>query len=203
MPWWFIPVFAGGGGGAAGAGTAGGGFALGKILFWGSAVVAGVALGSAIRIADDWLDQPAEEDEVERILSQAGDQSKRGAQAVRDCAECIWCQVTIHAQGILVGGQGGSTLTLGPYFVNGRFVTTREGIILLSGTHALLKDRLGRRDFRAIESMGVFTRTAQFINSRPPHGLPPGEHRTQRSSAASSQFRYDINVLGTIEAFRG
>lgn len=60
MPWWFIPVFAGGGGGgAAGAGTAGGGIALGKILFWGSAVVAGVALGSAIRIADDWLDRPA------------------------------------------------------------------------------------------------------------------------------------------------
>ena len=204
MPWWFIPIFAGGGGGgAAGAGTAGGGIALGKILFWGSAVVAGVALGSAIRIADDWLDRPAEEDEVERILSQAGDKSKRDAQAVRDCADCIWCQVTIHAQGILVGGRGGSTLTLGPYFVNGRFVTTREGIILLSGTHALLKDRLGRRDFRAIESIGVFARTAQFINSRPPHGLPPGEHRAQTSRAASTQFRYDINVVGTIEAFRG
>ena len=204
MPWWFIPIFAGGGGGgAAGAGTAGGGIALGKILFWGSAVVAGVALGSAIRIADDWLDRPAEEDEVERILSQAGDKSKHDAQAVRDCADCIWCQVTIHAQGILVGGRGGSTLTLGPYFVNGRFVTTREGIILLSGTHALLKDRLGRRDFRAIESMGVFARTAQFINSRPPHGLPPGEHRAQTSRAASTQFRYDINVVGTIEAFRG
>lgn len=204
MPWWFIPIFAGGGGGgAAGAGTAGGGIALGKILFWGSAVVAGVALGSAIRIADDWLDRPAEEDEVERILSQAGDKSKRDAQAVRDCADCIWCQVTIHAQGILVGGRGGSTLTLGPYFVNGRFVTTREGIILLSGTHALLKDRLGRRDFRAIESMGVFARTAQFINSRPPHGLPPGEHRAQTSRAASTQFRYDINVVGTIEAFKG
>lgn len=204
MPWWFIPIFAGGGGGgAAGAGTAGGGIALGKILFWGSAVVAGVALGSAIRIADDWLDRPAEEDEVERILSQAGDKSKRDAQAVRDCADCIWCQVTIHAQGILVGGRGGSTLTLGPYFVNGRFVTTREGIILLSGTHALLKDRLGRRDFRAIESMGAFARTAQFINSRPPHGLPPSDHRAQTSRAASTQFRYDINVVGTIEAFKG
>ena len=154
-------------------------------------------------IADDWLEKPAEEAEVEGILTQAGDQSKRDAQAVRNCATCVWCQVTIHAQGILVGGRGGSTLTLGPYFVNGRFVTTREGIILLSGTHALLKDKLGRRDFRAIESMGVFARTAQFINSRPPHGLPPGEHRTQTSNAASTQFRYDINVVGTIEAFKG
>ncbi|MFC3529786.1 hypothetical protein ACFOMH_16545 [Paracoccus mangrovi] len=204
MPWWFIPVVVGGGGGGgAAAGTAGGGITLGSVLFWGSAVVAGVAVGVAINIADDWLEKPAEEAEVEGILTRAGDQSKRDAQAVRNCATCVWCQVTIHAQGILVGGRGGSTLTLGPYFVNGRFVTTREGIILLSGTHALLKDKLGRRDFRAIESMGVFARTAQFINSRPPHGLPPGEHRTQTSNAASTQFRYDINVVGTIEAFKG
>lgn len=204
MPWWFIPVVVGGGGGGgAAAGTAGGGITLGSVLFWGSAVVAGVAVGVAINIADDWLEKPAEEAEVEEILTRAGDQSKRDAQAVRNCATCVWCQVTIHAQGILVGGRGGSTLTLGPYFVNGRFVTTREGIILLSGTHALLKDKLGRRDFRAIESMGVFARTAQFINSRPPHGLPPGEHRTQTSNAASTQFRYDINVVGTIEAFKG
>lgn len=66
MPWWFIPVVVGGGGGGgAAAGTAGGGITLGSVLFWGSAVVAGVAVGVAINIADDWLEKPAEEAEVE------------------------------------------------------------------------------------------------------------------------------------------
>ena len=68
MPWWFIPVVVGGGGGGgAAAGTAGGGITLGSVLFWGSAVVAGVAVGVAINIADDWLEKPAEEAEVEGI----------------------------------------------------------------------------------------------------------------------------------------
>ncbi len=201
MPWWFLPALAGAGGGGGGAAATGGGITLGSILFWGSAVVAGVAVGTAINLADDWLDTPAEEDEVTDILTQAGDKSKADARAVRDCRDCVWCQVTIHAQGLLVGNSSGSTMTLGPYFVSGRTVTTREGIVLLSGTHALLQEDLGRRPFREIERMGVFARTAQFINTKPPHGLPPGEHRSQTSRAASSQFRYDLNVVGTINAF--
>lgn len=92
-------------------------------------------------------------------------------------------------------------MTLGPYFVQGRTVTTREGIVLLSGTHGLLKENLGRRPFKEIERMGVYARTAAFINSRPPGGLPFGEHRTETSRAASTQFRYDFNVVGTVFAF--
>lgn len=50
-------------------------------------------------------------------------------------------------------------------------------------------------------AVGVFARTARFINSRPPHGLPPGEHRSEASRAASTMFRYDLNVVGTVNAF--
>lgn len=198
MPWWFVPVFAGGGGGTA---TAGSGISLGTIFFFGSAVVAGIAIGSVIDISDDWLDTPTDEDEAGDVISKAGEQSKADARAVRNCANCVWCQVTIHAQGVLVGGDAKSTMTLGPYFVQGRTVTTREGIILLSGTHAMLQEELGRRAFREIEKMGIFARTAAFINSRPPHGLPNGEHRSEASRGASTNFRYDINVIGTVNAF--
>lgn len=203
MAWWFVPLLVGGGGGGGGGAAAtGGGISLGTILFYGSAVVAGVAVGTAINIADDWLDTPVEETEAERILTQAGDKSKADAEAVRNCAGCVWCQVTIHAQGRLVGGQSGSTKTLGPYFVQGRTVTAREGIILLSGTHALLKDKLGRSAFRSIEKIGAFAKTAKYINERPANGgLPNGEHRSERSQAVSTQFRYDLMVHGTINAF--
>ena len=130
-----------------------------------------------------------------RARSRAGDTSKADARAVRDCADCIWCQVTIHAPGRLVGGQSGSTKTLGPHFVRGRTVRTREGIVLLSGTHALLQEDLRRRAFREIERMGGFARTASFINSRPPHGLPPGARRSETSRAASTMFRYALIAL--------
>lgn len=51
MAWWFIPALVGGGGGTAA--TTGGGLSLGTILFYGSAVAAGVAVGYVTNIADD------------------------------------------------------------------------------------------------------------------------------------------------------
>lgn len=200
MAWFLLPLVVGGGGTAAGTGS---GITLGSLLFWGSAVVAGIAVGTVVTIADDWLDTPTTDDETEGILTQVGDKSKADAQAVRDCANCAWCQILIHAQGTLVGGDGGSTMSLGPYFVNGRTVTTREGIVLLSATHAFLQENLGSRSFRGIEQLGTFARTAEYIRSRPANGGLPARNdwRPQRPRAESTMFRYDINVYGTINAF--
>lgn len=202
MPFWFlIPAVAGGGGG--GGVALGGGLSLGAIfkgLLIGGTVIIGSAL--VIDLVDDYLDRPATESETDRIIDRAGETSKAERERLRGCRDCQWCQILIHAQGRLVGGSGGSTFTLGPYLVRNRTVFAREGIILLGATHAGLKDAIRGRNFKEIERMGVFARTAAFIQARPANGgLPMGEHRTGGNRTADGNFRYDINVMGTIPAF--
>ena len=202
MPWWFfIPAVVGGGGG--GAVATGGGLTAGQLLtgvLIGGTVLVGGAL--VLDLVDDYLDAPPTESEAEGILAQTGQASRAEREALRGCRDCRWCQILIDAQGRLVGGSGGSTFTLGPYLVRDRTVTAREGIILLGATHAALQDEIRSRAFRKIERMGVFARTAAFIQARPANGgLPNGEHRAGGNRAADGQFRYDINVMGTIPAF--
>lgn len=157
-----------------------------------------------IDIVDDYLDEQARKKEnVERVRDRIGEKSKADQRRLQDCKECKWCLIIIQAQGVLVGNSGKSTMSLGPYVVQGRTVFTSEGIIVLGATHLMVEGAVGRRNLKAIENLGVFVKTAKYIKTRPPGGLPPGsmDYRASRSKSDDREFRYDIGVQGTIPAF--
>lgn len=171
----------------------------------GTAVVT-VGGPKVIDLIDDYLDEQEREQEqerVERLLDRVGEKSRAEQRRLSVCKECKWCLIIIQAQGVLVGNDGGSTLSKGPYVVEGRHVFTSEGIIVLGATHVLLTDTLGRRTLREIERLEAFARTAEYIRTRPPRGLQPGymDYRANAKVAQNRMFRYDIGVQGTIPAF--
>ncbi len=186
------------------------GVGLGKVIAAAIAavVVTAVVVAAAEKIIDivgDYLDEKAREKEyVDRVRERVGEKSKAEQRRLQDCKTCKWCLVIIQAQGVLVGGSSGSTMSLGPYVVEGRTVFANEGIILLGATQLMLDDALGRRALKQILALGAFARTAKYILERPPAGLPPGrmDYRAGGGGAsADREFRYDIGVMGTISAF--
>lgn len=196
------PAAAGVGGGTATLGGGGallGGITAGQIATAGAIVLGGVAL---ISIVDDYLDTPATETETQGIQDRAGAQSKEARERLRGCRDCIWCQINIQAQGEFVDGGGRPDQQgIGPYLVEGRTVTAREGTIIAGLTHQFAQSVASRRNFRQIESWGILARTIAYIQARPPAGLPPGEHRAGGLARYSRSIRYDIMVAGTINAF--
>ncbi|MGH1453356.1 MAG: hypothetical protein ACRBBV_09305 [Paracoccaceae bacterium] len=203
MPQLAIPALAGaGGGGAAAGGTVLGGLTAAEVLTAGAAATALVATGVAtIAVIDDYLDSPATQSEAETIAAQAGDASKAERRALEDCANCVWCQINIQAQGNYLPLRNRSDAQgIGPY-LRRRTVFAREGLIVLGLTHEFARGLASRRNFREIESWGILTKTAAFISSRPPAGLPNGEHRAGGLARYANSVRYDIMVMGTINAF--
>jgi len=98
-------------------------------------------------------------------------------------------------------GGAGTVRRIGPYLVQGRTVFAREGVIIAGLTHEFAKGVARSRDFKNITSWRILERTVSYIQSRPPGGLPPGEHRPGSLERYSSDVRYDIMVTGTIFAF--
>jgi hypothetical protein len=123
-----VPVVAGGGGGA----TLGGGAILGgvtatQVAVAGAVVVSAVVVGTVV---NDYLDRPVAQSETDAIIAQAGAVSKAARDQVRDCTNCVWCQINIQAQGtFLQQSDRTAPQGIGPYFVR-RTVFAREGVIL-------------------------------------------------------------------------
>lgn len=201
MPMLGIPALAGVGGG--GGGALFGGLTASQVIIAGVAagtiVVSAVALGS---IVNDYLDRPVVQSETDAIVERAGAVSKAARDRVRDCRDCVWCQINIQAQGTLLPlANRSDPQGIGPYFVSGRTVFAREGVLIAGLTHAFAQTLASRRDFRQIESWDLLGRTIAFIQSRPPGGIPTGEYRAQGLARYATQARYDINVVCTINAF--
>jgi hypothetical protein len=173
-----------GGAGATGGTVATGGTILGGITATqmavaGAVLVTGVAV---IAIADDYLDRPATQSETDGILSQAGAPSKEARRRLADCRSCVWCQINIQAQGNFLPLRNRTDPQgIGPYLVQNRTVTTREGVIVAGAIHAFAQGLASRCDFRQIESWDMLGRTVQFILSRPPRG--PAQRRASRRRA--------------------
>lgn len=112
MVWPLIPLLVGVGGGGGAAAATTGGVSAGTVLFYGSAVAAGVGAGV-------YLNSRSE---------------------ATTCAECTSGQqwrVVAHAQGTDVGGTSGSTVSSGP-IIKGSPVTKAEGIMKLDEVKAML-----------------------------------------------------------------
>lgn len=163
-------------------------------------VVTGVV---ALDVISDALDTPVTTSEAETIVARAGEVSKAERDRLRGCATCIWCQINIQAQGTLIYGAGARPARqgIGPY-LRERTIFAREGIIITGITHEFVRDVAPGRGFSQIETWAILARTVAFIQKRVANGgLPPGEYRAPAPSSQNSQARYDINVLGTINAF--
>lgn len=211
MPQLGIPALIGAGGGTtatigtgAAATTVVGGLTAAELTALGVAAVAITALGVK-GIVDDYLDSPASNNEVDSVLSQAGEKSRAEQRRLQDCTNCIWCLVNIQAQGSYVEPRSGRAPTqgAGPYLVQGRTVYVREGIILAGAAHEFSQGVASRRDFRDIVSWGILAKTIAYIQSQPPSGLAPGgrDYRPGSLRRYTGQIRYDILVSGTINAF--
>lgn len=181
---------------------------LGELIVAGLAAIATVVVIATaveiVEIVDDYLDERARKKEyIDSVRDRVGDKSKAEQRRLKDCKQCKWCGIIIQAQGVLVGGMGGSTESLGPYVIQGRTVFANEGIIVLGATHLKIEGVVGRKNLKEIERLGVFAKTAKYILERPPHGLQPGrmDYRADSGFAVNRQFRYDIGVMGTIPAF--
>lgn len=174
---------------------------LGAFLAWvGIGALTVVATVKAIDIIDDYLDEKTTQNEIDQVLEKVGDVSRAARRRVDVCEECKWCQIVIQAQGLLIGSSTGSTVSLGPYFVQGRTVSTTEGITVLGATHVAVQKAVSNRAFRDIAQLSAFGKTASYIKARPPTGLPPGEHRAG-GIGNPGRFCYDINVTGNLNAF--
>jgi hypothetical protein len=200
MPMLGIPALAGFGGGGS---AVVGGLTAAEVITAG--VAAGTLVVSAVALSNivgDYLDRPVAQSETDAIVAQAGAASKAARDKVRDCRDCVWCQINIQAQGTFLPLQNRSDPQgIGPYFVSGRTVTAREGVLVAGLTHAFAQTLASRRDFRQIESWDLLGRTIAFIQSRPPGGIPTGEYRAEGLRRYSTEARYDINVVCTINAF--
>lgn len=101
-----VPVGAAAGGGTPlGGGAILGGLTASQIaaaMFYSAALVVTGVL--ALDVISDALDTPVTQSEAETIAGHAGDASKAERERLRGCAECIWCQVNIQAQGTLIYG---------------------------------------------------------------------------------------------------
>ena len=125
----------------------------------------------------------------------SGAQSRADRDAVRNCQDCIWCQINIQAQGNFFERGGRPDVQgIGPYFRSGRTIFAREGVIVAGLTHEFAEGIARRRDFRDVVSWGILAKTVQYILSRPPGGLPPGEHRAGGTERYASDARYDIMI---------
>lgn len=201
MPMLGIPALAGVGGGG------------GTVLFGGlttaQVITAGVAAGTIVAsavalnaIVDDYLDRPVGQSETDAIVQTAGETSKRARDKVRDCRNCIWCQMNIQAQGNwLPLSNRSDPQGIGPYFVAGRTVFVREGVIIAGLTHAFAETLASRKNFKLIKSYNILGETIAFMQRCPPAGIGNGEYRAGRLERYSSDVRYDINVVCTINAF--
>lgn len=201
MPMLGIPALAGAGGG--GGAVLFGGLTTAEIITAGVAagtlVVSAVALGNII---NDYLDRPVAQSETDTIVQTAGEVSKKARDRVRDCRDCVWCQINIQAQGTFLPlARRTDPQGIGPYFVSGRTVFAREGVIIAGLTHAFAQTLASGRNFRQIESWGVLGKTIAFIQRCPPGGIGNGEYRPGSSERFATQARYDINVVCTINAF--
>jgi hypothetical protein len=200
MPMLGIPALAGAGGGA----TVGGGAVVGGVTAT-QVVIAGAVVVSAVGVkalVDDYLDRPVAASEADGILAAAGAPSKEARRRGTDCAACLWCQINIQAQGTFLPLRNRSDPQgIGPYFVLGRTVTAREGVIIAGLTHTFAQGLANRRDFRQIESWDVLGRTVKWIQEKPPGGIGNGEHRVGSPGNQARSVRYDINVVCTINAF--
>lgn len=204
-----VPVLATAGGSTAAVGTTA---AAGGTVFAGltatQLVAAGVVLSAGAVLAvgaliDDDLDSPVRPGEAEAINSRAGDASKAERDRVRGCSTCVWCQINIQAQGDLIYGQGQRPARqgIGPYF-QPRTIFVREGVIIAGLTHEWVKGVARRSAVRQIDSWGVLANTVAYIQrSQASGGLPPGEWRANAPRSQNTQVRYDINVVGTVNAF--
>ena len=203
------PILAGAGaaGSTAAAGTAAtttgsvilGGYTATQVAAAGAVVVGGVYVTSVL---NDRLDSPVTVSETDAIIAQAGAKSKADRAAVTDCRNCIWCQINIQAQGTYLSLVSRSAPQgIGPFFVLGRTVRAREGVIIAELTHVFAKTLATRSNFSRIEDWNLLGRTIEWILERPPGGIPNGEYRVSNPSSQNSLARYDINVLGTINAF--
>lgn len=200
-----VPALATAGGTGTAAATGGGllaGVTTTQLVTAGVVVTAALATGYGITVINDYLDEAATASEVDGIKAQAGERSKADRRALENCANCVWCQINIQAQGNFLQ-QSDRTLPqgIGPYLVQGRTVFAREGVIIAGLTHEFAKGVARSRDFKNITSWRILERTVSYIQSRPPGGLPPGEHRPGSLERYSSDVRYDIMVTGTIFAF--
>ncbi|MEL7182040.1 MAG: hypothetical protein AAGK57_00190 [Pseudomonadota bacterium] len=176
-----------------------GGLTAAQVATAGAVIVSAVAVGVLV---DDYLDEPVAQSETDAIQTQAGDRSKADRDRLRDCANCVWCQINIQAQGNFLPLRNRSDAQgIGPYLVQGRTVYAREGVIVAGLTHEWAQRTASRRNFRQIERWDILGRTVRYIQSRPPIGLPNGEHRTGGIASQNRQVRYDIEVRGTINAF--
>jgi hypothetical protein len=205
MPMLGIPALAGVGGTGAATGTVvTGGTILGGVTAT-QVAIAGVAVVSAVGLkvlVDDYLDSPVAASEADGILAAAGAPSKEARRRVTDCAACLWCQINIQAQGTFLPLRNRSDPQgIGPYFVLGRTVTAREGVIIAGLTHTFAQGLASSRNFRQIESWDVLGRTIKWIQEKPPGGIGNGEHRVGSPGNQARSVRYDINVVCTINAF--
>jgi hypothetical protein len=203
MPILGVPALAGAGAGAGGGTVLFGGLTASQVIIAGVAagtlVVSAVALGNII---NDYLDRPVQQSETDRIVGQAGAVSKRERDKVRDCRNCRWCQINIQAQGnFLPLARRSDPQGIGPYFVLNRTVTAREGVIIAGLTHAFAETLATRRNYRRINDYNILGETIAFIQRCPPAGLGNGEYRAGSLERYSSDVRYDINVVCTINAF--
>ena len=149
----FALAGAGGGTATAGGGTLVGGLTAAQVATAGVIVVGAVTVGVLV---DDYLDRPVTQTETEAIQAQAGDRSKADRDRLRDCAECVWCQINIQAQGSFLPLRNRSDAQgIGPYLVQGRTVYAREGVIVAGLTHEWARRTASRRDFRQIERWGA------------------------------------------------
>lgn len=157
-----------------------------------------------IDIVRDYLDEKARNKEyVDRVRDRIGEKSKAAQRRLQTCKTCKWCLVIIQAQGVLVGDSSKSTMSLGPYVVEGRTVVVSDGIILLGATQLML-EVLGKRALNEIAKLGTFVRTAKYNVERSSGVLPPGrmDYRAGGGGAsADREFRYDICAVETIPAF--
>jgi hypothetical protein len=127
---------------------------------------------------------------------------KEARRRLSDCRNCIWCQINIQAQGTFLEPNGRPEIQgIGPYLVTGRTVTAREGVIVAGATHAFAQGVASRRDFRQIDAWDGLGRTIRWIQAKPPGGIGNGEWRVGSPGNQARSVRYDIMVVGTINAF--
>lgn len=119
------PLAGGGGTAAAGGGRLLGGLTAAQVATAGAIIVSAVAVGVLV---DDYLDRPVTQPESEAIRAQAGDRSKAERDRLRDCVNCVWCQINIQAQGTFLPLRNRSDAQgIGAYLVQGRTVLCPRG----------------------------------------------------------------------------